>query len=175
MGELGRPLLPSGVTKIEQGQRRVDADDLVALAIALRVNPSRLLLSDDGSDQEMALTPTVSVPAFLAWQWADGYAPLPTRSEEEGFNTPAELEDFQFHTRPAEIRREQQHPLTQAVGHLLRSVRRVLYQASKTPDPERGRPDLGLETTLAAARRNLQRVGWELDAVEEEAVSLGER
>jgi transcriptional regulator with XRE-family HTH domain len=42
--ELGRPILPSGITKIEQGGRRVDADDLVAIATALDVSPTRLLL-----------------------------------------------------------------------------------------------------------------------------------
>ena len=42
--ELGRPILPSGITKIEQGARRVDADDLIAIATALEVSPTRLLL-----------------------------------------------------------------------------------------------------------------------------------
>jgi transcriptional regulator with XRE-family HTH domain len=42
--EQGRPILPSGITKIEHGERRVDADDLVALAIAFNVSPARLLL-----------------------------------------------------------------------------------------------------------------------------------
>lgn len=35
LGELGRPILPSGLSKIEAGTRRVDADDLVALSQAL--------------------------------------------------------------------------------------------------------------------------------------------
>jgi hypothetical protein len=44
MAAAGRPILPSGLSKIEQGQRAVDVDDLVALAIALQVNPNALLL-----------------------------------------------------------------------------------------------------------------------------------
>ena len=40
---LGRPILPSGISKIEQGDRRVDVDDLVALADALGTVPSALL------------------------------------------------------------------------------------------------------------------------------------
>jgi transcriptional regulator with XRE-family HTH domain len=48
--ELGRPILPSGITKIEQGARRVDVDDLNALAAALGVSPTRLLLH--GSEDE---------------------------------------------------------------------------------------------------------------------------
>ena len=43
LATLGRPILPSGLSKIEQGSRRVDVDDLVALADALRTVPSRLL------------------------------------------------------------------------------------------------------------------------------------
>jgi transcriptional regulator with XRE-family HTH domain len=44
---LGRPILPSGLSKIEQGTRRVDVDDLVALADALRTVPSGLLRGRD--------------------------------------------------------------------------------------------------------------------------------
>jgi transcriptional regulator with XRE-family HTH domain len=41
--EMGRPIIASGISKIEQGERRVDADDLVALARALEVMPVELL------------------------------------------------------------------------------------------------------------------------------------
>jgi transcriptional regulator with XRE-family HTH domain len=40
---IGRPILPSGISKIEQGARRVDVDDLVAFADALGTVPSALL------------------------------------------------------------------------------------------------------------------------------------
>lgn len=46
----GRPILPSGLNKIEQGHRRVDVDDLVALAAALETTPSELL------DPELSMT-----------------------------------------------------------------------------------------------------------------------
>ena len=45
--ELGRPIPTLGLSRIEKGTRRVDADDLVALAIALGVNPAALLLPRD--------------------------------------------------------------------------------------------------------------------------------
>lgn len=45
----GRPILPSGLSKIEAGTRRVDVDDLVAIAAALGVMPDRLLRNPDGS------------------------------------------------------------------------------------------------------------------------------
>lgn len=43
----GRPMSPSVLGKIESGARRVDVDDLVALASALDVPPGRLLPGDD--------------------------------------------------------------------------------------------------------------------------------
>ncbi len=43
MGEAGRPMLPSGINRIEQGARRVDVDDLVVLAKVLGVRPDELL------------------------------------------------------------------------------------------------------------------------------------
>lgn len=39
----GRPILPNGITKIEQGGRRVDVDDLAALAATLDVTAQSLL------------------------------------------------------------------------------------------------------------------------------------
>lgn len=71
--KLGRPILPSGITKIEQGKRRVDVDDLVALAVALKVTPTRLLLGPpptDGPDD----------PAHKeAWEWVDWESPDGTK------------------------------------------------------------------------------------------------
>lgn len=47
---LGRPILPSGINKIEQGSRRVDVDDLVALAHALGTAPDVLLRVPNDSE-----------------------------------------------------------------------------------------------------------------------------
>lgn len=45
LGKEGRSIPASGVTRIEKGERRVDVDDLVALATALDVDPFQLMLS----------------------------------------------------------------------------------------------------------------------------------
>src|SRR3954454_23683106 len=50
----GRPILASGLGKIESGERRVDVDDLVALAVALDVSPVRLLLPRPTSEEAEA-------------------------------------------------------------------------------------------------------------------------
>lgn len=78
VGALGRSIPPLGVSRIEMGTRRVDADDLVALAVALNVHPAALLLPDTASP-EMATEVTAigSVPARHAWEWAHGMRPLP--------------------------------------------------------------------------------------------------
>jgi transcriptional regulator with XRE-family HTH domain len=75
--EIGRAIAPSGITKIEQGTRRVDVDDLVALSIALGVSPNRLLLPETAFDtSEVDLTEHVTTDQLDAWTWATGRNPL---------------------------------------------------------------------------------------------------
>jgi transcriptional regulator with XRE-family HTH domain len=45
--EIGRPIPELGLRRIESGDRRVDVDDLMALAAALDVSPATLLMPDD--------------------------------------------------------------------------------------------------------------------------------
>lgn len=52
LGRLGHPLLLSTLSKIENGQRRIDVGDLVAIALALQVTPLTLLLPDDDVDPD---------------------------------------------------------------------------------------------------------------------------
>jgi transcriptional regulator with XRE-family HTH domain len=96
LGEVGRPILATGLVKIVNGTRRVDVDDLMALAVALRVNPSTLLLPPTaGSDGTYDLTGASGVPDRQVWDWADGRAPLLDPDGDE-----SDL-DFQLHARPA--------------------------------------------------------------------------
>jgi transcriptional regulator with XRE-family HTH domain len=76
LARIGRPILPSGLNKIEQRHRSVDVDDLMALALALGVNANALLLPPDVSAESVALTEKVSARGFRAWEWATGEAPL---------------------------------------------------------------------------------------------------
>ncbi|HZM77576.1 MAG TPA: helix-turn-helix transcriptional regulator [Candidatus Limnocylindrales bacterium] len=80
--QLGRPMADNTLAKIETGQRRMDADDVVMMALALGTTPNRLLLGDEGG--MVALTPTMSAPARQAWAWADGRHPL-GREEQRAF------------------------------------------------------------------------------------------
>ncbi len=66
------------ISKTETGERRIDIDDLVALAIALRSTPSRILLTAGAAETELVeLMPEVSVSELDAWMWATGEKPLP--------------------------------------------------------------------------------------------------
>jgi 8-oxo-dGTP diphosphatase len=100
--ELGRPIPTLGLSRIERGERRVDADDLVALALALGVNPSALLLPrSTAPDQLVDLTEDYQARARDAWNWADARAALPfagpgTRSTMD-YQVNA---DFVSHGRP---------------------------------------------------------------------------
>lgn len=77
---LGQPVPDTSITKTEQGTRRVDADDLVALALALGVTPNTLLMPETdwlGTRTVHELTPAVAGTAEELWQWAQGERPLP--------------------------------------------------------------------------------------------------
>lgn len=70
--DLGQPIPPTGITRIEKGQRRVDTDDLVALALALNVSPLTLLLPPRNGQELAALTSACEVTARTAWKWGKG-------------------------------------------------------------------------------------------------------
>jgi hypothetical protein len=73
------PILDTGITKTEKEQRKVDVDDLVALALALGVTPNRLLLPDVEGVNALnihVLTAVVHGRPEELWQWAQGERPL---------------------------------------------------------------------------------------------------
>lgn len=78
LADNGRPIPRSGISRIESGARRVDVDDLTALAVALAVNPSTLLLPPNATSgpHDVEITGGGTVPGWLAWGWADGINPL---------------------------------------------------------------------------------------------------
>jgi transcriptional regulator with XRE-family HTH domain len=81
MNRLGQSLSLGGLSKLERGDRRVDVDDLMALAIALDVTPSRLLLPADATEEPAELTPELAVSSEEAWSWACGEARLPASAD----------------------------------------------------------------------------------------------
>ncbi|MEU7718169.1 helix-turn-helix domain-containing protein [Streptomyces tibetensis] len=89
--EEGRPLSADALNKIENGAsdepkqiRRVDVDDLMALASVLGVHPNALLLphtarernEETGQPETIEITGGGAIPARQAWEWAHGMRPL---------------------------------------------------------------------------------------------------
>ena len=70
LGELGRPLSPVAVQRMENGERAVDTDDLTALAILFDVSPHRLLMPvAESADAPVAITGAPEMPAERVRGW----------------------------------------------------------------------------------------------------------
>lgn len=162
LAAVGRPILTSGVSKIESGGRSVDVDDLVALALALGVNPSRLLLPDPVGEERVSLAPSVTADGWHAWLWADGLAPLP--DDDPLTYTVEEEEAFEALARPFPLRQLRRSPLVAAVRSLMRAA-----EALARPSANAARRD----RDLSVARRRLARLQLEFEAMEEEGEDRG--
>lgn len=86
LSEAGRPLAHTSVSDIENGSRRVDVDDLLALAFVLEVNPHALLMPPldvkDGKPGVATVTGLGEVDGESLWEWADGARPLHNPDED---------------------------------------------------------------------------------------------
>jgi transcriptional regulator with XRE-family HTH domain len=81
LAELGRPIPVLGLSRLEHGDRRADADDLAALAVALDVTPNTLLLPEVEIPFQRDLRYEVTSAGTQAraseiWAWALGERPL---------------------------------------------------------------------------------------------------
>lgn len=81
--DLGRPIAASAISKIEGGTRRVDADDLMALAVALDVPPAALLLPPVGEGRIQLLDDYLD-DAAKVWEWAEGQRPIALPPDDDG-------------------------------------------------------------------------------------------
>jgi transcriptional regulator with XRE-family HTH domain len=73
---LGRPIPPQGLRRIERGDRRVDVDDLIALARALGVAPV-MLVFPLGQAATVELLPGQEQPTWDAVRWFTGHGSYP--------------------------------------------------------------------------------------------------
>lgn len=92
----GRPITPDGLNRIENLARRVDADDLVALAFVLGVNPNTLLFPPVNSSFYAVSITGVRGPgtdAGTAWAWANGERPLITFEMAAALDAAGEEDD----------------------------------------------------------------------------------
>jgi transcriptional regulator with XRE-family HTH domain len=68
---LGRPIPPLGLRRMEAGERRVDVDDLMALAMVLHVSPLTLLLPQ-GQESDTSVFGDKPIRNDHLWRWAIG-------------------------------------------------------------------------------------------------------
>ena len=77
---LGRPIPPLGLRKIVAETRRVDADDLVAIAVVLNVSPASLLMPNLSAVAEGDFVDVTGwhkpVPAQHVWKWLTATRPF---------------------------------------------------------------------------------------------------
>jgi len=84
LDRMGRKISVSSLSKIENGDRRIDVDDLVSIAIALDVSPLGLLLPRGEYHQMRIITGGVgSLP--LIWNWARGMQSLEYPGDDRSF------------------------------------------------------------------------------------------
>lgn len=77
LADIGRDIPTLGLRRIEAGTRRVDADDLMALAAALGVSPITLLVPLAGGAQaSVTTTGAGKLRADRLWDWLRAHNPL---------------------------------------------------------------------------------------------------
>lgn len=167
LGELGRPMQASAVAKIESGARRVDVDDLAALAVALNVAVARLLVPDGDEDQPVFVVPAFSVPAYNAWDWATAERSL-TSEDDDLLDPVVQERDLDFIAeRPRWKRLRDEQPLVKAARHASWVAWKVFQSETiyKTPKT-RARGALGwlarLDDALDEMKRSAERVADEV-------------
>lgn len=75
LAKIGQPIPVLGLRRIERGERRVDVDELAALALALNVPPLLLLFPIDHEDW-VAVAPNWVIRTWNAAEWFTGQARL---------------------------------------------------------------------------------------------------
>ncbi len=102
LANLGREITVLGLRRIESGERKVDVDDLMALAIVFGVSPLTLLLPPGGS---VELTTKITgmnreISQNVAWLWARGDEPLRLESVPGSQTERAEIRAFELKAKP---------------------------------------------------------------------------
>ncbi|WP_157166422.1 helix-turn-helix domain-containing protein [Streptomyces typhae] len=118
--ESGRPLSADALNKIENGDgnqdrgiRRVDVDDLMALAVVLEVSPVALLLPHDARGTA-EVTAAGQVDGREAWKWARSIEPLGYHRIEDEDEKARALMAFHLASSPVGITKQSQQRLEAA-------------------------------------------------------------
>ncbi len=72
LAKVGRPIPELGLRRVERGERRVDFDDLLALAYVLKVCVVDLMVSKDATDEPYPVAPKRDYTSDSVREWARG-------------------------------------------------------------------------------------------------------
>lgn len=164
MTRIGRPLQASTVAKIEAEDRRVDVDDLIALAAALNVAPARLFIDKEATyDVSVELTPGHHAPQWSVWQWLTGYRPLQGQTEDiRDPRVQARTLDY-LAERPTWLRTLEATGLAQSMASLQTAVLKAL-----NTHRDQGPASELTQSRLNQVRQALNRISAEVDQLQEE-------
>ena len=105
LSAVGRPLPVIALRRIEEGNRNVTVDDLMAFAIVFGVSPLTLLMPEDGS--AWMTTRITGYPHEIgdnvAWLWARGDEPLELPEVGDTVENRRSCIDFKGDSRPDPI------------------------------------------------------------------------
>ncbi|MFB7555354.1 helix-turn-helix domain-containing protein [Streptomyces brevispora] len=165
MNAAGRPIPQSGVSRVESGGRRVDADDLAAFSIVFGVSPAALLLPlKDSPRDSVDVTGAGRVSAETAWEWASNRRPLKTPTSEAHT---AQLK-YVLNSLPPNARQARQHPAGRAIEAAHDDVTRLIVRAGWTVEGT----DQEFYDLLDQARTSLDRARSEVDRIGVEQAEL---
>jgi transcriptional regulator with XRE-family HTH domain len=175
LGELGRPMQASAVAKIESGDRRVDVDDLTALAVALNVSVARLLLPDVHADEDVHVVPGYSVPMWSAWQWAAGEHSLHREGDNLTDRSVTSSDLDYLAEQPVWVRVRNDHPLARAARNVVWAVDHTLRNLPGTPRGEGEKPasGIGMAPWLSTLEQKLGEVRGEAKRLADEVSDRG--
>nr|WSY53793.1 helix-turn-helix transcriptional regulator [Streptomyces sp. NBC_00886] len=178
LNEIGRPITPSAIAKIEKQQRQVTVDDLVALAVVFNTSPISLLLPAEWGDVPVELTSERRIMARTAWRWIRGLSP----ASDYGVS-PSEIvvgpdddeweddldrkywqlrQDYDAVTLPPELRRVRQNPASRDADAVTFQVERLVRMAEGKAGDE------AFEDQMALTRGAVDRLSTELERLAEE-------
>lgn len=89
LADYGRKIPPISLRRIEDGDRRIDVDDLMALSFVLDVRPYDLLLPVREPDRVVEVTGPGERQSAEVWSWALNGTPI--GSPTEGFPSGVEV------------------------------------------------------------------------------------